>query len=86
MRKGTPRTTFGSAVHPEVPTFRSLGKGGSAARRRRQVASWRESPPGDLAARWVRGTSGKETAVLQKGTGWQGRGREELERMLSGGG
>lgn len=85
MRKGAPRKTFGSAFHPEVvPTFRSLGKGGSAGRRKRQVENWRESPPGDLAARWVWGTSGKETAVLQKGTGWQARGTEELERMLTG--
>lgn len=84
VRKGTPRTTFGSAVYPEVPKFRSLGKGCSAARKRGQVASWRESPPGDLTARWVWGTSGKETAVLQKGTGWQARGREELDRIPGG--
>lgn len=36
-------------------------------------------------ARWVRGNSGKETAVLRKGTGWQARRRGALERMITGG-
>lgn len=50
-------------------------------RGRRWVANWRESLPGDLVAGWVRGTAGKETAMLREGTGWQARGRGMLERM-----
>lgn len=50
------------------------------------MASWRESPPGDLVAGWVRGTAGKETAVLREGTGWKARGKGEQERMRASGG
>lgn len=45
------------------------------------MTSWRESPPGDLVAGWVRGTAGKETAMLREGTGWQARGKGKLEKM-----
>lgn len=54
-----------------------------ANRGRRWVASWRESPPGDLVAGWVRGTAGKETAMLREGTGWQARGKGKLEKDAS---
>lgn len=49
------------------------------------MAGWRESPPGDLVAGWVRGTAGKETAMFREGTGWQARGRGKLERMRASG-